>query len=32
MEEGTPQERIAANEALVDYAVGTINTMLYDNR
>lgn len=25
------QERVAANEALLDYAVGTINTQFYDN-
>lgn len=29
--EGTPQERLVANEALLDHAVGTINTMFYDN-
>lgn len=28
---GTPQERLVANEALLDHAVGTINTMYYDN-
>lgn len=32
METGDPKEKVAANEALVVYAVGTINTMLYDNR
>ena len=30
-DEGTPQERLVANEALLDHAVGTINTMYYDN-
>jgi C-terminal processing protease CtpA/Prc len=30
-EGGTPQERLVANEALLDHAVGTINTMYYDN-
>mmetsp|Transcript_27938 Transcript_27938/g.60823 ORF Transcript_27938/g.60823 Transcript_27938/m.60823 type:complete len:773 (+) Transcript_27938:69-2387(+) len=28
---GTPEEVSAANEALLDHAVGTINTMYYDN-
>jgi hypothetical protein len=30
-ETGTDPERIQANTALMDYAVGTINTMYYDN-
>ena len=30
-EGGTPQERVMANEALLDHAVGTINIMYYDN-
>jgi C-terminal processing protease CtpA/Prc len=30
MNEGTVEERIAANTALIDYAVGTVNTMYYD--
>lgn len=29
--DGEPHERVAANTALLDYAVGTINTMYYDN-
>jgi C-terminal processing protease CtpA/Prc len=31
MESSPPEERVVANEALLDYAVGTINTMYYDN-
>lgn len=31
MESSPPQERVVANEALLDYAVGTINTQFYDN-
>jgi C-terminal processing protease CtpA/Prc len=31
MREGTPDERLTANAALLDHAVGTINTMYYDN-
>ena len=31
MESGPRAERIAANEALIDFEVGTINTMYYDN-
>jgi C-terminal processing protease CtpA/Prc len=30
MQDGTVEERIAANTALLDYAVGTVNTMYYD--
>lgn len=30
-EEGADQMRIQANERLMDYAVGTVNTMYYDN-
>lgn len=30
IQDGLPEERIAANTALMDYAVGTINTMYYD--
>lgn len=30
IQEGRPEEKIAANTALLDYAVGTINTMYYD--
>jgi len=30
-EEGTDQERIMANTALMDYAVGTVSTMYYDH-
>jgi C-terminal processing protease CtpA/Prc len=30
-EQGTDPERMQANTALMDYAVGTINTMYYDN-
>lgn len=31
MESSSKEERIHANEALLDYAVGTINTQYYDN-
>jgi C-terminal processing protease CtpA/Prc len=31
MQEGPTEERVAVNEKLLDYAVGTINTMYYDN-
>jgi len=31
MDQGTPDEKKAANTALLDFAVGTINTMYYDN-
>jgi C-terminal processing protease CtpA/Prc len=31
MESSPPEEKVVANEALFDYAVGTINTMYYDN-
>ena len=31
MESPVAQERLVANEALLDYAVGTVNTMYYDN-
>ena len=31
MNEGDREEKIEANQALMDYAVGTINTMYYDN-
>jgi C-terminal processing protease CtpA/Prc len=30
MKDGTVEERMAANTALLDYAVGTVNTMYYD--
>lgn len=30
IQEGLPEDKIAANTALMDYAVGTINTMYYD--
>jgi C-terminal processing protease CtpA/Prc len=30
IQDGLPEERIAANKALMDYAVGTINNMYYD--
>jgi len=29
--EGTAEEKIKANKALMDYAVGTVNTMFYDH-
>jgi len=31
MQDGPREERIIANEALLDHAIGTINTMYYDN-
>lgn len=31
MESSPPEEKVLANEKLFDYAVGTINTMYYDN-
>ena len=31
MQNGPKEERIVANEALVDHAIGTVNTMYYDN-
>jgi C-terminal processing protease CtpA/Prc len=31
MESSPPEEKVVANEGLFDYAVGTINTMYYDN-
>ena len=31
MQHGPKEERIVANEALVDHAIGTVNTMYYDN-
>ena len=31
LQNGPTEERVVANEALVDHAIGTINTMYYDN-
>jgi C-terminal processing protease CtpA/Prc len=31
LQHGPKEERVVANEALVDHAVGTVNTMYYDN-